>query len=418
MSAADLSIEELSGDLHPHLARLRAAAPVAFVPAVGGFLVTSREAAVEVLRDPTTFTVDDPRFSTALVVGPSMLSTDGAEHVRHRKPFAGPFRPRQVTGRFSELVRAQVRRRVEALTPSPAGTVELRSQLAGPVAAGVVAYTLGLDGDDDSTVGSLLEWYREIVASVAGVAEGRPVTAGGAEAMHKLAATLRPHLNGAARASSSLLADAAAAGELTADEVVSNAAVIMFGGIETTEAMILNALWFVLRAGWQPPQLEPMGEVPLAVEESLRLEPAAAVVDRYATRDVTVAGVSIPAGALVTVSLAGANRDPAEFPDPDRFDPTRRNLRRQLAFATGPHVCIGMDLARLETCVVLVELLTRFPTMHVASGSPSPTGLVFRKPARLDVSWTATAASRARDRREPLAPVNGVSTEETRNGLP
>jgi cytochrome P450 len=394
MSVADLSVEDLSGDPHPHLARVRESAPVAFVPALGGFLVTSRGAAVEVLHDPSTFTVDDPRFSTALVVGPSMLSTDGAEHVRHRQPFTGAFRPRQVTGRFGELVRAQVRRRVDALTSSASGEAELRSQLAGPVAAGVVAHTLGLDGDDDSTVGCLLEWYREIVASVAGVAEGRSVTVSGAEAMHELAATLRPHLNGAAGASPSVLADAAAAGELTADEVVSNAAVIMFGGIETTEAMILNALWFVLRAGWKPSRPDAIGEVADAVEESLRLEPAAAVVDRYATRDATIAEVSIPRGALVTVSLAGANRDPAEFPDPNVFDPTRPNLRRQLAFATGPHVCVGMDLARLEACVALAEVLTRFPTMQVASGNPSPTGLVFRKPARLDVTWTATAVRR------------------------
>ena len=161
--------------------------------------------------------------------------------------------------------------------------------------------------------------------------------------------------------------------------MVSNAAVIMFGGIETTEAMILNALWFVLRRPILRPPTTPAATA-AAVEESLRLEPAAALVDRYATADAVVGGVAIPAGALVSVSLAAANRDPAEFPDPDRFDPTRPNLRRQLAFAAGPHVCIGMDLARLETVTTLMALRRRLPRLRLVEGSPAPTGLVFRKP--------------------------------------
>ena len=117
------------------------------------------------------------------------------------------------------------------------------------------------------------------------------------------------------------------------------------------------------------------------------MEPAAAVVDRYATRDVEVSGTEITAGSHVTVSLAGANRDPSEFPDPDRFDLHRPRRRRHLAFAAGPHVCIGMDLARLEVIGALTALVERFPRLRLADDAPSPTGLVFRKPARLPVMW-------------------------------
>jgi cytochrome P450 len=122
------------------------------------------------------------------------------------------------------------------------------------------------------------------------------------------------------------------------------------------------------------------------VEESLRLEPAAAVVDRYATRDVELAGATVRAGDLVEVSIAGANRDPAEFPHPDRFDLDRPNARRHLAFAAGPHVCIGMDLARLEATTALTTLLERRPGVRLAAGAPNPTGLVFRKPPGLPVT--------------------------------
>ena len=171
--------------------------------------------------------------------------------------------------------------------------------------------------------------------------------------------------------------------------MVSNAAVIMFGGIETTEGMLLNAVWHLLR---EPEQLAAVRDeptlIPAAVEESLRLEPAAAMIDRYATRDLELAGIEIPSRSAVTVSLAGANRDPDEFADPDRFDLQRPKRRRHLAFAAGPHVCIGMDLARLEVVDAVTALVTRFPRLRLAEGAPSPTGLVFRKPARLPVLWT------------------------------
>ena len=124
------------------------------------------------------------------------------------------------------------------------------------------------------------------------------------------------------------------------------------------------------------------------MEESLRLEPAATRVDRYATRATRVAGTAIGAGDLVVVSLAGANRDPAEFPDPDRFDLHRPNGRRHLAFAAGPHVCIGMDLARLEAREAVTGVLARLPGVRLADGAVPPTGLVFRKPDRLPVRWS------------------------------
>lgn len=364
-----VSLEDLRGDPHPHLARLRASRPVAWVDALGGWLVTSREAALEVLRDPETFTVDDERFSTARVVGPSMLSTDGAEHVRHRAPYVAAYRPRQVRGDLGPFVSATAARLVDEL----GAEADLRTELAGPLAAATVAATLGLDGDDPAVVAQLLGWYEEIVASVSGIAEGAPPTAAGEAAMASLGSAVAAHA-------------AVHGGALTTEEAVSNAAVIMFGGIETTEGMILNALWFLLRddAARQEVLAEP-GLVDAAVEESLRLEPAAAVVDRYATTDVALAGASIAAGDLVTVSLAGANRDPAVFADPDRFDLHRPNAKQHLAFAAGPHVCIGMDLARLEAVVAVRTLLARHPDVRLAAAAPPPTGVVFRKPPAMPV---------------------------------
>src|SRR5690242_8383843 len=147
------TLSALDDDPHPLLARLRASEPVSWLDALGGWLVTRYDLAVQVMRDPVTFTVDDPRFSTARVVGPSMLSFDGAGHARHREPFAHPFRPAQVRRRFAEFVEAEVDRLIDTLESD--GTADLKRQFAGPLAAGVVAEALGIRDVDTGTV---LRW--------------------------------------------------------------------------------------------------------------------------------------------------------------------------------------------------------------------------------------------------------------------
>jgi cytochrome P450 len=373
-----VDLHELDRDAHPVLARLRSSAPVAWVAESDCWLVTGYDAAVKVMRDSRTFTVDDPRFSTARVVGTSMLSVDGDEHTRHRAPFVAPFRPALVVSRFGDQVDALadglVDRVVEQLRSD--GEVDLRATLAGPLSVAVVAWVLGLEASDAGTV---LGWYASIVDAVSTSDPDQPVPAAAREAMAAL--TDRVHEGLTRDDSGSLLTTAAAT--LREEEVVANAAVMLFGGIETTEGMILNAVSHVLEAGVEPAAL--VGDPELlasAVEESLRMEPAAAVVDRYATRDVEVAGAAVRRGELVRVSLTAANRDPAVFADPDTFDARRANVRAQLSFAKGPHVCVAMDLARLEARVALRTLATRLPDLRLAEPS-EPRGLVFRKPPAL-----------------------------------
>ena len=382
---ADLiTLAELEADPHPALARLRAAAPVSWVPALGAWLVTGYDLAVEVLRDARTFTVDDPRFSTAKVVGPSMLSLDGAPHARHRDPFNRAFRRGEVHARLAGFTRAEAGRLVSAIEPR--GAAELRRAVAGPLAVAVMAEALGLGPTDPARV---LAWYDGIVAAVQAEATTAPgVGSAGTEAFAELAASLREVI--AAPGSASLLSQA---GPLTEAEVISNAAVMMFGGIETTEGMIANALLHLLSS---PAQLELVladrALVPAAIEESLRLEPAAAVVDRYATGDAWPGGAGIRAGDQVTVSIAGANRDPAVFGEPDVFDVLRPSAGRHLAFAHGPHFCLGAHLARLEAQVAIETLLARLPRLRLDPRYPSaPRGLVFRKPPDLRVRWNRSA---------------------------
>jgi cytochrome P450 len=351
-----ITLSELERDPHPALARLRASEPVVWVPALNAWLVTRRDLALAAMRDSATFTVDDPRFSTGRVVGRSMLTTEGEEHDRHRAPFAQRFRLREVRESLSPFVAAETDRLIDALEPAGAG--DLRADLAAPLAASVVTHALGVPGD------RALDWYAAIVHATTELTRG--------------ASEVTPEARAAVDELGALVGDDAA-----------DVATLMFGGIETTEGMIANAIWHLLS---DPVQLELVRQdwsiMGNAIEESLRLEPAAATIDRYATRDTEFGGVTIAQGDLVTISITAANRDPASFIDPDTYDVTRANAKQHLAFAHGPHVCIGMHLARLEAHTAIQRVFERLPNLRLNAAAPAPRGLVFRKPPALPVAWS------------------------------
>jgi cytochrome P450 len=389
---AAVTIDQLDRDPHAVHARLRPTEPVSWLPCLDGWLITRHDLALEAMRDAATYTVDDPRFSTAQVIGPSMLSLDGDEHTAHRAPFVSPFRAAAVAGRFEQATAERAADLVTRL--APAGSGELRRGFAGPMSAAIVTRALGIDGHE---VDDVLGWYDSIVASVTAITAGEGASDEGARAYRALRQRLEQvisHGEGDAGDERSLLAAAAEQGDaLTHDQIASNAAVLLFGGIETTEGMIANAVLELLR---RPELLERVTDdgdpalLDAVIDESLRLEPAAAVIDRYATADATLEGVAIARGDLVRISITAANRDPALFEHPDEFDPGRPNLRRHLAFAQGPHVCVGVHLARLEARASLRALLTGLPGLRADPERPAEVrGLVFRKPVALHARWEA-----------------------------
>lgn len=375
-STGAISIADLSADPHPAHHQLRVAEPVAWIDALEAWLVTSHELCVEVMLDPETFTVDDPRFSTQQVIGPSMLSLDGAEHRRHRDPFAGPFRAAKVR-ELSEFTDRTAERLVEGVAQRGSG--DLRADVAGPLAVAVMARVLDLR---EVSVSDVLSWYEEIVAAVHAVTAGEDVPDSGLAAFEELkAAVVR------GRSASSLLHPVEGTGTLSVDEIVSNVAVLLFGGIVTSESATAIAYRYLLDDSrlWDRLVDEPDLVRPF-VEETFRLEPSASAVDRYATRDVRLGGADIAKGDLVRVSLGAANRDPAVFEEPDRLSVDRSNLGQSVTFARGPHACLGIHLARLET-VIAVSVLLQHPR-PTPSGALDPIeGLVFRVPERVEVMY-------------------------------
>lgn len=368
--------ETLAADFHGTLRRLRENEPVAWVPALSGWLVTRRDIAFEVLRDAERFTVDDPRFSTAQVLGASMLSLDGDEHARHREPFADALRPSRVREEFVPGVTREARRLVESFASAGAG--DLRTLLAGPLAVAAVAAALDMTDVDPAVMRA---WYDDIVAAVSAASDGR-VGASVPAAVELLQLQVSKTM-----AAGGVLADAHRT--LSEQEVISNTAVMLFGGVETAEGATSNAFVHLLS---HPDQLDlVLGDPelwPRAVDESLRLEPSVVQLDRFAVGDTELGGVPIAAGDFVMVSVAGANRDPATYPDPDRFDVTRANARTHLTFAQGPHHCVGLHLARAETQAALVAAFTRLPGLRL-SGPVTIEGTVFRKALAVPAAWKA-----------------------------
>jgi cytochrome P450 len=155
------------------------------------------------------------------------------------------------------------------------------------------------------------------------------------------------------------------ADKLTLDELASTAVTFFVAGHETTTNLIGNGLLALLR---HPDQLRELRDNPAlinsAVEEMLRYDPSVPRGWRIATQDVEISGKHIHKGALLFLILSAANRDPEQFPDPDRFD-IRRQPNRHLAFGYGIHFCLGAPLARLEAEIAVNTTLRRFPNIHL-----------------------------------------------------
>jgi len=185
------------------------------------------------------------------------------------------------------------------------------------------------------------------------------------------------------------LVNAPAESRLAADEIKRNLSIILFGGISTVEALILNALWALFEHPHVLGLLRTDSSLlPQVLDETIRWLSPVQSATRHVVLDCEFAGVQLAAGATVNCMLGAANRDPSVFPDPDRFDIERANLRRHLGFATGAHSCVGFNLAKAEARIAIEELLKSLPKLTIVESDSGPLrGYEFRQPAALTVRW-------------------------------
>jgi cytochrome P450 len=367
------------------LDRLREAEPVSWVSALGGWLVTGYAPARELLGGRGPFTVwAEPNLVRASL-GVMMLTSDNPEHDRQRLPFDEPFRMRAVRERFEAPVASRVDSLLAELRPQ--GACELGRDFAAPFAVGVAGDILGLSLDD---VPKIAGFYDAFAGAM--VYDGDPEPQRRADAARSafdailLGELARMRTEPDNSITSALANDPAV--ELSDEEVVAQLRVILFGAIETVQSMVVNTTLLLLG---HPDQLavvraEP-GALPTAIEESLRLIPPVAFVERWTAGQTSLAGVELGPGEFLGVSTVAANRDPSVFADPLRFDVRRQNARHHLAFSFGLHYCLGFNMARLQGAAAVRGLLDALPDLELVD-PPEPHGFAFRRPPELRLRWS------------------------------
>jgi cytochrome P450 len=370
-------------DPYPYYARMHRRGPVH--TGRFGYVVTGHEAVSAVLRsDRWRVGVQDSRVpwfmrrsftraasATAFdpLASPSLLATNAPDHTRYRRLVAKVFTPRAVTALEPRLERICAELLDELAGAREVDVVERYARRL-PVTA--ISEILGVPAGmrDD-----FLRWGEELAPSVdigLGLGEHRRVESG----LASLNAWMLEHIR-ALRAEpgddmlSRLIQVEDGGARLSDHELLATAGLLLVAGFETTVNLIGSGTHLLLT---HPEERERLAAEPErwgnAVEEMLRYESPVQNTARAPHEDVEVHGVRIPERSFVAVVIGAANRDPARFADPDRFDVARENARDHLAFSAGAHYCLGANLARAEGRIGLRALFERFPAMALA-GEPT-----------------------------------------------
>ncbi|ANH37619.1 Cytochrome P450 107B1 [Nocardioides dokdonensis FR1436] len=299
-----------------------------------------------------------------------LVFRDPPEHTRFRRLVHKAFSPRIIASMRGEVERVADElveaARVEAEAAD--GVVDLIREVAFPLPAIVIASMLGVPAQDRER---FKDWSDDISALVFGALDDPDRHGRARVGMLELVGYISALLERVREVPGDDLASAlvqARDGEesLTEDELVAICVNLLFGGHETTTNLIANSVLAFIEHPDQAELLRADGSLAgAAIEEMLRFDGPAKSVVRIAAEDIELGGRTIRAGDRVFVMLAGANRDPEVFEDPDRFDITRKGVGH-LGFGVGVHYCLGATLARLEGTVVVPRLLERFPRMELA----------------------------------------------------
>jgi cytochrome P450 len=360
---------ELLADPYAVYARLREAGPVHRVAGTDGlpaWLVTRYEDVRQALADPR-LSLDKanakPGGYRGLALPPALdanlLNMDPPDHTRVRRLVSQAFTPRRVA-----LLREPVRRTADALLDAvaPLGRTDLIATYAAPLPVAVICELLGVAEADRPDFRS---WTDALVIPDPARPEQAKEAVGALLAFFaRLLADKRAEP--ADDLLSAMIAVRDEEDRLTEDELMSLAFLVLFAGYENTVHLIGNATLALLL---NPSQLAALRADPArlgpAVEELARYDgPAPLAIRRFPTEDVTIGGVTVPAGETVLLSLAAAHRDPRRFPEPDRLD-IGRDATGHLALGHGIHYCLGAPLARLETEIALAALLERLPGLEL-----------------------------------------------------
>jgi cytochrome P450 len=382
-------------DPYPALAEKRRTTPVERRrdPGFGGlerdaYWVYRYDDVSRVMRDNEAFSSSAIGDVMGLAMGPYvMVGLDEPEHRRHRNLVAEAFRQRSLSRWEPELVAPVADELIDRFADR--GRAELVRELTFRLPIQVIAVILGLPRSDHA------QFHRWAMAIINFPADPETGFATSAELARYFAGVCEERRSDRRDDVISDLVHAELDGDrLDEEEILSFLRLLLPAGAETTYRASGNFLFGLLS---RPEQLDALradrSHMPQAVEEAIRWEPPLLITERRATRDVDVAGVTIPAGAEVVVCTASASHDETRWQLPDEFD-IFRPPQPHASFGVGPHMCLGMHLARMEMRVVADRLLDRCPRLRldpeaVERDDPHIHGETFRSPTSLPVVFDA-----------------------------
>ncbi|WP_156689178.1 cytochrome P450 [Mycobacterium sp. Marseille-P9652] len=320
---------------------------------------------------------------------PGFLFLDPPDHTRLRRLVSKAFVPRVVNA-LQPGIESLVAGLLDRIADR--GEFDVVEDFAYPLPVAVICRLLGVPLDDEpqfSRASAVLAQALDPFSTVVGVPQDV------VNARIEAVTWLRNYFHGLIERRrsepgddllSGLIAVEESGDQLTEDEIVSTCNLLLIAGHETTVNLIGNAVLAMLRnpRHWTALGADP-GRAPLIVEETLRYDPPVQLVSRVALADVTIGGVDVPAGDIMMLLLAVAQRDPAEFDRPDTFDP-ERNALRHLGFGRGIHYCLGAPLARLEAGVALSAVAGRFPHARLAGDPQYKANVTLRGLSELTVA--------------------------------
>ena len=344
------------------------------------FAAVSHDAVAEVLRDGRVFSSSAYKEMMGLVMGPNILVMDEPEHGRYRSLIQMAFSKKSLERWETELVRPVVNELVDAFVER--GRADLVRELTFPFPVRVIAGMLGLPRKD---LPKFHAWAVELISVAFDFQRGLASS-------KQLGDYLTPLIEARRENPKEDLISVLASGELDGqrldnEHVLGFLRLLLPAGAETTYRSSSNLIFGLLS---NPAQLKALAEdrslMIQAIEEGLRWEVPLTGIGRLCVEDTNVAGVAIPAGSQIQVIIGAANRDESRFDRPDEFD-IHRPPRQHMSFAFGPHRCLGMHLARMETKVVMETLLDRLPNLRLDPEAEDVhiTGRGFRSPRRLPV---------------------------------
>jgi cytochrome P450 len=348
-----------------------------------GVTVLGYDECQTVLTHPDTYSSSIYSQVMGPVMGRTLLELEGAHHRAARALVSPSFRAALLDRWRSDLVEVVVHELIDSFAQR--GRAELARDFTFAFPVQVIARIMGLPRQDYPRFQRLsIELLNVVYNWDCGIAASAALTAYFSEILAERRRNPQDDLI-------TMLSQSEIDGtRLTDDEIFAFLLLILPAGVETTYRASGNLLVALLT---EPERLDAVradpGMMPGAFEEGLRWEPPITTVVRVAARDCELSGVAIPAGTNISVSVAAANRDPKRYPDPDRFDPARKNIAH-LTFGGGPHLCLGMHLARMEAVVAINALVDRLPGLRLDPNAPPPhvTGMAFRSPVALPVEFS------------------------------